>query len=131
QAPRLTLNGSVNYEHPVGHWDTTNLVGFFNINASYRSKYNTGSDLNPNKIQEAFALVNAQLGIKNEDDSLELALWGRNIFDKHYNVVAFNTPVGGPSGGPIAPGTGNSIFSSISVFPGEPAIYGVSLSARY
>ncbi len=126
QAPILTLNGSVNYETAV--W--TGWRAFFNMNANYRSHYNTGSDLNANKDQEAFALVNGQIGIRDEDGMWELALWGRNIFNKHYNIVAFNTAVQGPSGPPISPVAVNSISSAISVFPGEPALYGLTLTVR-
>jgi iron complex outermembrane receptor protein len=126
QAPRLTLNGSVNYEHPIADGWT----GFASVNANYRTHYNTGSDLNINKTQEAFALVNGQIGVRSEDNMWELAIWGRNIFNEHYNVVAFNTAVQGASGPPISPVAVNSVNSAISVFPGEPAIYGVTLSAR-
>jgi outer membrane receptor protein involved in Fe transport len=127
QAPRLTLNGSVNYETPVGD---DGWMGFVNLSANYRTKYNTGSDLNINKVQEAFALVNGQIGVRDESHNWEVAVWGRNIFNEHYNVVAFNTPVQGPSGPPISPLPVISANSTISVFPGEPAIYGVTLSIR-
>ncbi len=119
QAPRLTLNGSVGYDTQIA----TGWRAFFNINANYRSKYNTGSDLNPNKLQEAFALVNAQIGARDEDGMWELTLWGRNIFNKHYNVVAFNTPFQQAS-------ATLSATSAISVFPGEPAVYGLTLSFK-
>jgi outer membrane receptor protein involved in Fe transport len=65
--------------------------------------------------------VNAQFGIRSNDQQYELAVWGRNIFNEHYNVVAFNTPVEQASGAP-------SINSAISVFPGDPATYGLSLT---
>jgi outer membrane receptor protein involved in Fe transport len=126
QAPRLTLNGSANYEVPV----TDGWTALFSLNANYRSKYNTGSDLNANKVQEAFTLVNGQIGIRSDDKMWEVTLWGRNIFNKHYNVVAFNTPVQGPSGPPISPVPVGSIASTISVFPGEPAIYGLTLTIK-
>ena len=71
-----------------------------------------------------------KIGVRSDDDMWELAIWGRNIFNKHYNVVAFNTAVQGPSSFPISPTAVNSISSAISVFPGEPAVYGVTLSAR-
>ncbi len=121
QAPLWTFNTGGEYTTPLGFWDSN---GFINVNANYRSQYNTGSDLNPNKRQPGFILVNAQFGVRTSDDNWELAVWGRNVFNVHYNVVAFNTPAEQASGA-------NSDRSAISVFPGDPASYGLSLTARF
>jgi iron complex outermembrane receptor protein len=118
QAPLWTINSGFDYTQELGFWDAK---GFVSASANYRSHYNTGSDLNPNKTQSSFATVNAQFGIRSNDQQYELAVWGRNIFNEHYNVVAFNTPVEQASGAP-------SINSAISVFPGDPATYGLSLT---
>jgi len=120
QAPLWTLNGGGTYTHPVGFFET---LGFVHLDVNYRSKYNTGSDLNPNKLQPDFAIVNGQIGVRAGDDVWEVALWGRNLFNEHYNIVAFNTPFEQPSGTP-------SIASAISVFPGEPATFGISLTGH-
>ncbi len=122
QAPAWTLNGAWHYETPLAALD--GMAGFVGMNANFRTKYNTGSDLNANKIQPAFVLVNAEFGLRTTDAKWELRAWGRNIFNEHYNVVAFNTPFEQSS-----PADSNT--SAISVFPGEPAIYGATLSARY
>ncbi|HEY4941527.1 MAG TPA: TonB-dependent receptor [Rhizomicrobium sp.] len=118
QAPLWTINTGLNYTADLGVWDTS---GFVSLSANYRSSYNTGSDLNPFKRQEGFVTVNGQIGIKTNSDRWELALYGRNIFNKHYNVVAFNTPAEQATGAP-------SVSSAISVFPGDPATYGLSLT---
>jgi outer membrane receptor protein involved in Fe transport len=118
QAPLWTYNLGGNYETPTGWWDT-NL--FTSVSGNFRSSYNTGSDLNPNKRQGAFITVNAQLGLKSSDDFWEFSVWGRNVFNVHYNVVAFNTPAQQATGAPSA-------ASAISVFPGDPATYGVTLT---
>ena len=118
QAPLWTINGGFDYTQDIGWWDAK---GFVSASANYRSSYNTGSDLNPNKLQKAFATVNAQFGVRTNDKQYELAVWGRNVFNEHYNIVAFNTPVEQASGAP-------SINSAISVFPSDPATYGLSLT---
>ena len=118
QAPLWTVNSGLTYETALGFWDTS---GFLTTSANYRSSYNTGSDLNVNKRQEAFVTVNGQIGIKSNDDMWELALYGRNIFNTHYNVVAFNTPAQQASGA-------LSAASAISVFPGDPGTYGITLT---
>jgi len=121
QAPLWTLNSGFNFSRPLGCWDS---IGFIGFNANYRSSYNTGSDLNPNKLQEGFAIVNGQFGLRSTDEMWEVSLWGRNIFNEHYNVVAFNTPAEQASGT-------NSDQSAISVFPGDPATFGITLTVHH
>jgi iron complex outermembrane recepter protein len=118
QAPLWTVNSGLNYVENLGVWDTS---GVFSLSANYRSSYNTGSDLNPNKLQPGFVTVNGQIGLRTNDQKWEIALWGRNIFNEHYNVVAFNTPVQQASGA-------LSVTSAISVFPGDPASYGLNVT---
>ena len=122
QAPLWTINSGLNYSTPLDFWAST--VGYVGVNANYRSSYNTGSDLNPNKLQPGFATVNGQIGIKSMDDFWDLSLFGRNMFNEHYNVVAFNTPAEQATGVP-------SVNSAISVFPGDPATFGITLSVHY
>ncbi|MGZ5939632.1 MAG: TonB-dependent receptor, partial [Rhizomicrobium sp.] len=121
QAPLWTINSGLTYEQELGFWDSS---GFLSVNANYRSSYNTGSDLNPNKLQPGFATVNGQFGVRSDDHLWEVALFGRNLFNEHYNVVAFNTPAEQATGAP-------SVASAISVFPGDPATYGVTLTLHF
>ncbi|MBI3677573.1 MAG: TonB-dependent receptor [Proteobacteria bacterium] len=112
QAPKWTLTGSANYETPL---DTMDLTAFIGVNANYRSRYNTGSDLDVQKIQGGFILVNGRVGVRTDDNHWEFEVWGRNILDKHYKIVGFDSVAQG--------GTWN-------VFVGEPATYGVTLTAH-
>ena len=111
QAPKWTFTGSIAYETPV----MNTIVGFFGINANYRSQYNTGSNLADVKIQHGFMLANGRVGLRTDDDAWQFEVWGRNLLDKHYMVVAFDS---------VAQ-SGN-----FNVFPGEPATYGVTLTMR-
>ena len=54
-------------------------------------KYNTGSDLLPQKTQEAYAIVNGRIGIQG-GRRWSLELWAQNLFNKNYQQVAFNSP---------------------------------------
>jgi len=119
QAPRWTVNVGGNYETPL---ESLGVTGFVGVNANYRSHYNTGSDLNPTKDQPAFWLASGHIGIRSASDNWELELWGRNLFNEHYNIVAFSTPFEGPTGAPLN--------AAISVFPGEPATYGMTLTGH-
>src|SRR5690606_32431413 len=62
-APEWSGSASVTYE-----WDmASSLVGRFNIGAKFMGDYNTGSDLDVEKEQDGYALVNARLGIGRND----------------------------------------------------------------
>jgi outer membrane receptor protein involved in Fe transport len=118
QAPLWTINSGLNYS-TAGFLTHRWLRG----RQRYTLSYNTGST-NPNKLQPGFATVNGQIGIKSMDDFWDLSLFGRNMFNEHYNVVAFNTPAEQATGVP-------SVNSAISVFPGDPATFGITLSVHY
>jgi iron complex outermembrane recepter protein len=62
------------------------------VEEKYNSSYNTGSDLDPRKIQEGFGLLNARLGFGALDESWAIEAWGANLADKYYYAVAFDSP---------------------------------------
>ena len=78
------------------------MEGRFNIGAKWLSEYNTGSDLDAEKMQDAYAVMNARIGIGSRDRKWQLELWGMNILDEDYVQVGFDGPlqaVGSPSPG--------------------------------
>ena len=79
------------------------------------SEQNTGSDLDPEKVQDAYAIFNGRVGIGAEDESWSLELWGRNLLDEEYIQVGFD--------GPFQSG-------SFNAFLGQPRTYGLTLRAR-
>ena len=57
--------------------------------------------------------MNAEIGIGPADDAWGVALWGRNILDKGYDLT-------------------RNVFTTSNVArPGTPATYGVRASFRY
>lgn len=111
-APLWSASASATYQ-----WDFSgNLLGRFNIGTKYMSEHNTGSDLDPEKIQEGFALVNARLGIGAKDKRWMVELWGQNLTDETYKQVGFDAP--------LQPGAWNA-------FLGAPRTYGVTLRVQY
>jgi outer membrane receptor protein involved in Fe transport len=60
-APGLVGTGSVTWTPRIGD---SGLHGLFYVDARLTSDYNTGSDLFPQKRQDAYALINARLGIR-------------------------------------------------------------------
>ncbi|MCD9006360.1 TonB-dependent receptor [Luteimonas sp. XNQY3] len=111
-APRWSGNASVTYDWDVG----ANLQARFNIGAKYMSEYNTGSDLDPEKLQDGYALVNARLGFGRRDQRWMLEFWGQNLTDETYRQVGIDAP--------IQAGSWNA-------FLGAPRTYGMTLRLRY
>lgn len=124
-SPEHFLTGQLIYERPI----SANLMGLFALDARYVSEYNTGSDLDPEKVQEAFTLVNARLGLATES-GWSVELWGRNLTDETYAQVAFDAFAQGSRGGA---GTSNDPRSTASydAFLGAPRTYGITLAKEW
>jgi outer membrane receptor protein involved in Fe transport len=128
-APRTVLTGAVSWTPDFG---STGLSGLFYIDGRRSSGYNTGSDLFPQKIQRAFSLVNARVGVRGLEERWALEFWTQNLLNKNYQQVAFNSPFQQGSTSPAFtdpafPG-GRQIFSS---FLAEPRTFGMTLRAKF
>ena len=121
-APKWSGSAALTYEWDIG----SKLEGRFNIGAKYMSEYNTGSDLDAEKQQSAFTVVNARFGIGAADRSWQVELWGLNVFDKDYIQVGFDGPL--QAVGTPAP---NDPLNTYNAFLGAPATYGVTLRMRF
>ena len=88
-APKWAVTGSVGYDWDIGE----RLKARFNVGAKYMSEYNTGSDLDPPKVQDAYTLMNARFAIGSRDDRWGLELWSQNLTDAEYMQVAFDAPL--------------------------------------
>ena len=111
-APKWSATAAITYE-----WDfADSLLGRFNIGAKYMSDYNTGSDLDVEKMQEAFTTVNARLGIGARDQRWMIEAWAQNLTDAEYIQVGFDAPLQ----------TG-----SFNAFLGAPRTYGLTLRLKF
>lgn len=119
-APKWSGSASVTYE-----WDVGSLMARFNIGAKYVSEYNTGSDLDPEKMQGAYTVANARFGIGAQDQRWMLEFWGTNITDEEYVQVGFDGPLQNVSPAP------NNPFNTFNAFLGAPRMYGVTFRVRY
>ncbi len=131
-APSTVVTGSVSWTPPI---PGTSLSALFYADARLSSNYNTGSDLFPEKEQDAYEIVNARIGIRGPDQRWSLELWAQNIFDVDYQQVAFNAPFQGANTRAQiqafgAPGfaTANQLFAS---FLAEPRTYGITGRFRF
>ena len=109
-APEWSASLSATFEQPLG----AELMWRTNVGAKYTSEYNTGSNLVPQKMQDALTLVNARTGLGAEDESWMLEVWAQNLTDEEYYQVVFDAPLQ----------TG-----SFNAFLGAPRTYG--LTARF
>ncbi|TGY89922.1 TonB-dependent receptor [Marinicauda algicola] len=124
-SPEHFLTGQVIYERPI----TANLNGLFSIDARYVSEYNTGSDLDPEKVQDAFTLVNARLGVST-NTGWSVELWGRNLTDETYAQVAIDAFAQGRRAGA---GTSNDprATASYDAFLGAPRTWGITVAKEW
>ncbi len=108
-APKWTGVGGVTVRFPLGP-----LMGGFHIDARYTGEHNTGADLNPVKMQDAYTVVNARLIFSGVGgmSPWTVDIWGQNITDEEYAATIFDAP--------LQTGTFNA-------FIGDPRVYGVSV----
>jgi iron complex outermembrane recepter protein len=86
------------------------------VEEKYNSSYNTGSDLDPRKIQQGFGLLNARIGFGALDESWAIEAWGANLADKYYYAVAFDSPFQ---------------FNTISSYLGAPRTFGLTARVKF
>jgi iron complex outermembrane receptor protein len=103
---------SSSYQVPL----TTTMGYRMSVEGKYNSNYNTGSDLDPRKIQGGFGLLNARMGIGALDDTWAFEIWGANLADKYYYAVAFDAPFQ---------------FNTISSFLGAPRTFGATARIKF
>ncbi|WP_297734634.1 TonB-dependent receptor [uncultured Maricaulis sp.] len=110
-APEWYASGAITYE---GQFEN-GMNWLAHLDGRWMSEQNTGSDLDPEKVQDAYALFNGRVGISSESDSWSLEMWGRNLLDEEYIQVGFD--------GPFQSGSFNG-------FLGTPRTYGLTLRLR-
>ena len=116
-------SGSASATYTLNFADT--MAARFNIGAKYMSDYNTGSDLDVEKHQDAFTVVNARLAVGTRDERWSVELWGLNLFDEDYVQVGFDAPLQNINAVPGNP------LNSYNAFLGAPRTYGVTLRVKY
>jgi iron complex outermembrane recepter protein len=122
-----TLTGGVTWTPPIS--DT--LEGLLRVDFRYQSDFNTGSDLDFEKIQEGVGIINGRVGVSDSDKKWSIEGFVANVLNTKFYQVAFDTPLqgGGTFRGTQAFGTtGNQIYSA---FLAEPRTYGITVRTRF
>jgi iron complex outermembrane receptor protein len=86
------------------------------VEEKYNSSYNTGSDLDPRKIQSGFGLLNARIGFGALDETWAIEAWGANLADRYYYAVAFDSPFQ---------------YNTISSYLGAPRTFGLTARVKF
>lgn len=119
-APEWSASLSATFEQPIG----ANLLFRTNIGAKYTSEYNTGSNLDPRKMQDALTLVNARAGFGAADERWMVEAWAQNLTNEDYYQVAFDATLQGSSAGAVP-------TSTVDAFLGAPRTYGITARFKF
>jgi outer membrane receptor protein involved in Fe transport len=110
---------SAAYQVPL----SSSLALRMSANEKYSSSYNTGSDLDPIKLQGSYGILDARIGVGPPDGKWVFEVWGENLADKGYFQVAFDAPFQGLA----VPGFNNQIDS----FVGDLRTFGATLRVKF
>ena len=129
-APKFTVTGSLGWTPPIGG---SGMHALFYVDGRHTSSYNTGSDLDIEKTQKTFTLVNARVGVRGPSERWAVELWAQNLFNTKYKQVAFDAPLQGSGTqrgveGGLLPGTSTQLFGA---FLGEPRTFGATLRYKW
>jgi iron complex outermembrane receptor protein len=111
-APTWSGAGSLMYVIPLPN----NLQVRAIVDEKYNTSYNTGSDLNPQKLQGGYGIMNARLGIGSADGRWTLEAWSQNLLNKYYYQVAFDDPFQ---------------YQEIALFPAAPRFWGITAKVKF
>ncbi len=126
-APLVTITSSATWRPQISE----GLDGLLNLNLRYSSKYNTGSDLDPEKTQLGFVVVNLRAGVSDPDGKWALEFFAQNLFNKNYTQVAFDAPFQAPGGNTLGNPFVTTSNQTFNAFLGEPRTFGVTLKGRF
>ena len=132
-APQYVVTAGMSWSPPIGD---SGLSALFYLDTRLQGDTNTGSDLDLEKVQDAFYTVNGRIGLYGPDRKWGIELWAQNLLNRKYFMIAADMPLqgGGTFRSVAAPastglsGTANQLFVG---FPGEPRTFGVTLRGKF
>ena len=132
-AAQVATTAGISWTPDIG---SNGMSGLVYLDTRLQSDTNTGSDLDPEKIQDAFVVVNGRIGLYGDKRAWGIELWAQNIFNEKYFQIGADMPLQGSgslgtASAPASsgfPATSNGIFVG---FPGEPRMYGVTLRGSF
>jgi outer membrane receptor protein involved in Fe transport len=128
-AAEFTMTSSLGWTPPIG---SSGMHGLFYIDWRHMSTFNTGSDLDLEKVQDNFNVFNARVGLRGPNERWAVELWANNLFNKDFIQVAFDAPLQG-SGTirGVQRGFTSRATQLFGAFLGEPRTYGLTLRGKF
>ena len=120
--------GSFSWTPPLGD---SGMSGLLYADTRLQSDTNTGSDLDLEKVQDAFAVVNARIGIRGPEQKWALEFWAQNVFDVNYQQVTFDAPLQGSGTTRQTRDFGTASTQLYGAFLAEPRTYGVTARFKF
>ncbi len=120
--------GSFSWTPPIG---SGGLSGLVYVDTRVQSDTNTGSDLDFEKIQDAFAVTNARIGLRGAEQKWALELWAQNIFNVNYQQVTFDAPLQGGGTTRQTAQFGTATNQLNGAFLAEPRTYGITARFKF
>jgi iron complex outermembrane recepter protein len=120
--------GSFSWTPPIGD---SGLSGLIYVDTRLQSDTNTGSDLDIEKVQDAFAVTNARVGIRGAEQKWALEFWAQNIFNVNYQQVTFDAPLQGGGTTRQTQQFGTATNQLFGAFLAEPRTYGVTARFKF
>ncbi len=120
--------GSFSWTPPLGD---SGMSGLLYADTRLQSDTNTGSDLDIEKVQDAFVVVNARIGLRGSEQKWALELWAQNIFNVNYQQVTFDAFLQGSGTTRQTQQFGSATNQLFGAFLAEPRTYGVTARFKF
>jgi outer membrane receptor protein involved in Fe transport len=124
----LALTGSLGFNPRI---TDSGIRAIFYVDARHSSKINTGSDLDIEKEQGAFTVVNGRIGLSGPNGRWGVELWAQNLFNEDFYQVAFDATLQGSGTFRATQAFGTPTTQLFGAFLGEPRTYGLTLRTRF
>ncbi len=125
----FTVTSSVAWTPPIGD---TGLRGLAYLDMRSQSAFNTGSDLDVEKIENGYVVFNGRVGISGRDRAWAVELWAQNLFDANYKQIAFDAFLqGSGTQRGVEQGFYTRSNQLYGVFLSEPRTYGLTVRAKF
>ncbi|MCW3797882.1 TonB-dependent receptor [Sphingomonas sp. BN140010] len=127
-----TVSSSIAWTPPIG---TSGLRGLIYLDARHQSAFNTGSDLDLEKMENGYTQVNGRIGLRGPNGMWAVELWAQNLFQEDYKQVAFDgtlqgsCTVRGAQQGFCSP-LPNRATQLFGAFLAEPRTFGLTLRGK-
>ena len=136
-ASELVTTASFSWTPPIG---SGGMRGLFYIDGRQMTEFNTGSDLDREKRQKGFGVINGRIGLRGRDNRWGVELWAQNLLDTKFKQVAFDMPL---QGGCTEAGALNGFCGVLAnygnftrsqqlfgAFLGEPRTFGITVRGK-